>query len=326
MRVLITGMGGELGTRVANLVEADERFTEIHGIDAFPPRRRITRTSFHRIDPRDRRKIVQLVRDIDPELILHLGVYEPHARLASTPARLFTAASAVSTLGVAPSCPSLRHVIVRSGIEVYGRRRGGPTRPDEAAHPMPTNPWGRSLAHVEEVAFEAGQVASVPVTALRMAPVVGPSVPSPLGRYLRLPAVAVNPVVELPFQLLHQEDAASAVLAATHHEHDGPLNVVGSGAVAASQVVVRGRRVPIPTAGPGWRAAALGAEILGAPLPPHTRELLVRGAVADGARSLDVLDIDPRPTDDVIAQLYRWETVAHIGATASPGIARRATR
>ena len=326
MRVLITGMGGELGTRVANLVEDDARFTEIHGIAAVPPRRRLTRTSCHRIDPRDRRKIVQLVRDIDPELIIHLGVYEPHARVASTPARLFTAASAVSTLGVAPSCPSLRHIIVRSGIEVYGRRRGGPTRPDESAHPVPTTPWGRSLEHLEEVAFEAGQVTSVPVTSLRLAPVVGPSVPSPLGRYLRLPVVSVNPIVELPFQLLHQEDAAAAVLAATHHEHDGPLNVVGSGAVTASQAVVRGRRVPVPTAGLGWRVAAITSELLGAPLPPHTRELLVRGAVADGARALDVLDIRPRPTDDVIAQLYRWEAVARVDVARSPGIARRASR
>ena len=324
MRVLITGMGGELGTRVANLVEADPRFTDIHGIDAFPPRRRITRTSFHRIDPRDRRKIVQLVRDIDPELILHLGVYEPHARVASTPARLFTAASAVSTLGAASSGASLRHIVVRSGIEVYGRRRGGPTRPDESAEPVPTTPWGRSLAHVEEVAAEAGQVASVPVTSLRMAPVVGPSVPSPLGRYLRLPAVAVNPVVELPFQLLHQEDAAAAVLAATRNQHDGPLNVVGSGAVTASQAAVRGRRFPVPTAGWGWRAAAIASELLGAPRPPHTRELLVRGAVADGARALELLGIDPRPTDDVITQLYRWETVAHPEVARSPGIARRA--
>lgn len=325
MRVLITGMGGELGSRVANLMEADPRFTDIHGIDAFPPRRRITRTSFHRIDPRDRRRIVQLIREIDPEVIVHLGVYEPHARLGSTPARLYTAASAVSTLGVATSCPSLRHIVLRSGIEVYGRRRGGPTRPDETVHPHPTNPWGRSLEHMEEVGFEAGQVAGVPVTSLRMAPVVGPSVPSPLGRYLRLPAVSVNPLVELPFQLLHQEDAAAAVMAAAFADHDGPLNVVGSGAVTASQAVVRGRRLPIPTAGLGWRVAAIASEVLGAPLPPHTRELLVRGAVADGARALDVLGIEPRLTDDVITELYRWETVAHIDVARSPGTARRAS-
>ena len=41
MRVLITGMGGELGTRVANLLESDPGVDEILGMDWSPPRRRI---------------------------------------------------------------------------------------------------------------------------------------------------------------------------------------------------------------------------------------------------------------------------------------------
>ena len=316
MRILITGMGGELGTRVANLLEADPTFTEIIGIDSYPPRRRTTRADFHRVDPRDRRKAVRLVRDFDPELILHLGVYEPNARFEPTEARLGTAASAVSVLGAARSCPSLKGIVVRSGIEVYGRRRGAPSRPDEQAAVDPTSPFGASMAYVEQVAVEAGQLAGVPVTSLRCGPIVGPSVPSPLGRYLRLPVVAVSPLAELPFCLLHQEDAALAVVAAGLRGHDGPINVVGPGAVTASQAVLRGGRLPIPVFGPGWLLAAAAAELLGAPLPAHTRELLVRGGVADGALATDVLGLSPRPTDDVVAQLYQWATVAHITPAA----------
>ena len=310
MRVLITGMGGELGTRVANLLEADETWTEIMGMDGYPPRRRITRTAFHRVDPVDRRKAVHLVREFDPEVVVHLGVYEPNAHFDPTTARLGSAGSAASVLGAAASCPGLRAIVVRSGIEVYGRRRGAPTRPDESAPVDPTTPWGRSLAHAEAVAAEAGQLAGVPVTFVRCAPVVGPSFPSPLGRYLRLPVVAVSPLVELPFAVLHQEDAAHALLAAAHARHDGPLNVVGPGAVTASQAVRRGGRVPVPVLGPGWWAAAATAELLGAPLPPHTRELLTRGGVADGARARAVLGVEPRPTEDVVDQLYRWGEVA----------------
>lgn len=311
MRVLVTGMGGELGTRVVNQFEADPTITDICGLDAYPPRRRIRRVAFHRVEPRDRRRAVGIVRDFDPEVIVHLGVYEPNARLAPTPARLGTAASAVSVLGAAAQCPSLRAIVVRSGIEVYGRRRGAPTRPDEQAPLDPTSPFGRSLHHVEQVAAEAGQVASVPVTYLRCAPILGPSFPSPIGRYLRLPVVAVNPLVELPFALLHQEDAAGAIVAAASAAHDGPLNVVGPGAVTATQAALMGRRIPVPTAGPGWWLAARSAELLGAPLPPHAVELLVRGGVADGAEGVRVLGVQPRPTPDVVHELYRWSTVAH---------------
>ena len=35
--------------------------------------------------------------------------------------------------------------------------------------------------------------------------------------------------------MLHQDDAASALLAALRRPHDGPVNVVGGGAVTASQ-------------------------------------------------------------------------------------------
>ena len=311
MRVLVTGMGGELGTRVVNLFEADRSITEIAGIDAIPPRRRISRVAFYRIDPRDRRKAVQRVREFDPEVIVHLAIYEPNARVAPTTARLDTAASAVSVLGAAASCPSLRSIVVRSGIDVYGRRRGAPSRPDESTPLDPTSPFGASLAHVEQVAVEAGHVAGVPVTRLRCASILGPSYPSPIGRYLRLPAVAVNPLAELPFALLHQEDAAAAIVASLRLGYDGPLNVVGPGAVTATQAVLMGRRIPVPVMGPGWLLARGAAELLGAPLPVHAREVLVRGAVADGTTAAKVLGVTPRPTPEVVHQLYRWSSVEH---------------
>lgn len=309
MRVLITGMGGELGTRVTNLLEDNPRVTEILGLDVHPPRRRITRVDFHRVEPGDRRKAVRLVRDFDPEVLVHLGVYEPNAWSEPTPARLDTAASAVSVLGAASACPSLQAIVVRSGIEVYGRRRGAPTRPDESAPVDPTSPFGVSLAHVEQVAADAGRAAGVPVTAVRLATVVGPSFPSPLGRYLRLPVVPVDPLRELPFSLVHQEDAAHAVIAAAARRHHGPLNVVGPGAVVASQAALLGGHVPVPVFGPGWLLARAVAELLGAPLPAHTRELLVRGRTAAGAQACEVLGIEPRPTRDVVEQLHRWDAV-----------------
>jgi len=314
MRVLVTGMGGELGTRVVNLFEHDDSVTEICGIDAYPPRRRIHRVSFHRIDPVDRRRTVAVVREFDPEVIVHLGVYEPNARLAGAAAQRGTAASAVSVLGAASSCPSLRSIVVRSGIEVYGRGRGSVSRPDETVAVRPTSPFGNSLALVERVAREAAQAADVPVSFIRCAPIVGPSFPSPVGRYLRLPVVAVNPLAELPFSLLHQEDAAHAFVAAAGAAHDGPLNVCGTGAVTASQAVRIGRRVPLPVMGPGWWWASKAAELLGAPLPPHAQQMLVRGGVADSDRGRAVLGVEPRATRDVIEQLYRWEPVAMVSA------------
>jgi len=46
MRVLVTGMGGELGTRVAQLLEPRPEVDEIAGFDFMPPRRRLRLVSY----------------------------------------------------------------------------------------------------------------------------------------------------------------------------------------------------------------------------------------------------------------------------------------
>jgi UDP-glucose 4-epimerase len=210
MRVLITGMGAELGARVASLLEATRWATEIMGLDAEPPRRRLRRSEFHRIDPTDRRRTVAAVREFLPEVVIHIGIFEPNARVGPALAAERTAAGALHVIGAAAELPSLRAIVVRSGIEVYGRRRGAPLRPDEESPLDPTTGFGSSLVAVEDLARSAGHAAGVPVTLVRCATVVGPHVPSPLGRLLRLPTVPFAALADPPFALCHQDDAASS--------------------------------------------------------------------------------------------------------------------
>jgi UDP-glucose 4-epimerase len=321
MRILVSGMGGELGTRVTNLLEELGSVEAVVGFDLDPPRHRIPRAEFHRIDPRDRKGNVAVVRDFEPNVVVHLGVYEPNARFPAEDAREATHAAAISVLGAASQSPALERIVLRSGIEVYGRARNFATRPDESISPRPTDPFGRSLLELEAVAADAAQPADVPVTALRFAPLVGPHFPSPLGRYLRLPVVPVSAVSDLPFSLLHQEDAAQAIVAAVGADHDGPVNVVGAGAVTAVQACRLGGRVPVPVGGPLWTAARMAAELLGAPLPAHVHQLLVRGRTADGSLVGDALGITPsRTTLDVVKELYEWAPVTYLD-TSKPAAA-----
>ncbi|MEJ7582953.1 MAG: NAD-dependent epimerase/dehydratase family protein [Acidimicrobiales bacterium] len=311
-RVLVTGMGSELGTRVTNLLEGMAGVDAIVGIDRDPPRRRIPRAAFHRIDPRDELGTTQVVRDLEPTVLLHMGVYEPNASRAPAAARLASAAGARNALAAASRCSSLEHIVVRSGIEVYGRGRGQATRPDETVPARPTSGFGRSLLEVEQLARAAAHATDVPLTVLRLAPVVGPHVPSPLGRYLRLPVVGVSALSDLPFSLLHQEDAAVAVVSAFEVALDGIVNVVAPGAVTAVQAVRMGGRLPAPMLGPSWRLAGMFGELVGAPLPDHVRELLIRGRCADGGRAAE-LDLKPtHTTPAIVQQLYEWAEVLYL--------------
>lgn len=319
MRVLITGMGGQLGTQVARLLETRNDIEAISGFDIDPPRRRLSRATFVRLDPRDPDRVAAAVVAADPTVVIHCGIYEPHARIGPDAARIETAFGTANLVAALASCDHLESIVVRSGIEIYGRRRGGPMRPDEATVPLPTSGFGASLLDVEQQLAFVGAAMSVPVTSLRFAPLAGSHFPSPLGRYLKLKVIPVAAIADPTFALLHADDAADAIVAAIDCRPDGPVNVVAPGAVTVRQAVRLGRRVAMPIFGPvGWFTARLGTELASAPLPDHIQELLVRGRVADGGRAAEVLGMTPRrSTREVVTELYEQSNVIYLPAAIS---------
>jgi UDP-glucose 4-epimerase len=315
MRVLISGMASEVGTRLALRLEGNPAVESVVGFDADPPRRHLRSAEFWRVDPRDRQRLLARLRDLEPTVVVHLGVYEPNAMASGATALARNEHAAVTVLGALCETGSVERFIVRSGLEVYGRGRGAPTRPDEGAPIAPTTAFGRSLAAVERVAVEAGRAADAPVTTLRLAPLLGAHLPVPLGRFLRMPAVPVDPIGDLPFSAVHPADAVIAIERAMAAGNDGAGNIVSPGAVTPSQAVRLGGRVPVPVVGPGWRAAEILARLAGSPLPDHVRELLSRGRVADGGRAASDLDFVPaRSTIEVVQTLYDWDDVTWVAS------------
>ncbi len=308
-RVLVSGMGGELGSQVTLLLEDEPWVGRLMGVDLDPPRRRLKRAEFHRILPGERAKAVDLITRFDPHVVVHVAVWEPNARANGRDAADLTRRAALTVLGAAAECPSVETVVVRSGIEIYGRHRGSLTRPDESTAVAPTSAYGRSVAGVESVA-NGLRPFGIKVGAVRLAPVVGPHVPSPLGRLLRLPAVPFSALADPAFSVIEGSCAARALVAAAHRGLDEPVNVVAPGAVTARQALQRGRRVPVPLWGPEWVIARAASHVLGAPVPEHLLELMHRGRLADGRRAQELLGVTPRlSTGQVIDELYRWPSV-----------------
>lgn len=310
MRVLVTGMGGQLGTLVARRLERRDDVDAIVGIDLDPPRRRLHRAEFHWTRPGDSETVTRLVQSFDPTVVVHLGQYEPHARLVPDRADRSSRHATESLLDALACGGSLRSIVVRSGIEVYGRGRGAPTCPDETAPPAPTTAFGRRLFATEEAVAEFAADRKVPVCALRFAPIAGYHAPNPLSRLLKLQAVPVPALSERTFSLVHAQDAADIVVSAVTAGLDGPVNVVADGVVSAYQAVRMGGRVPVPTVGPGWTVAGRVYEFLGSPVPDHVREMLVRGRTADGGRCAELIGAGPRSsTREIVAEIYRQNPV-----------------
>ena len=204
---------------------------------------------------------------------------------------------------------------MRSGIEIYGRAHGAPTRPDESADVDPTCEYGEMLAGIERTANAIGRRIGVSVGAIRMGTVLGPHVPSPLGRVLRMPAVPFSVLADPPFAVVEDIVVARAFVAAAERRLAEPVNVVANGAITALQAARRGRRIPVPLVGPDWAIARAISGLLGAPIPDH-----VAGDVAPrparrqradgGAARVHVVDDHV----DVIDQLYEWPTVVRTPA------------
>ena len=64
----------------------------------------------------------------NPHVVVHVAVWEPYSRAAPATARQLTDDAATSILGAAAECRALESIIVRRGLEVYGRRRNSVTR------------------------------------------------------------------------------------------------------------------------------------------------------------------------------------------------------
>jgi len=314
-RVLVSGMGGDLGSRVAVQLEQEGWVGELVGIDVDPPRRRLHRADFHLISPVEHDRTVEVITAFDPHVVVHISVWEPHSRASPATARQLTDDAATSILGAAAECPALESVVVRSGIEVYGRAHGAPTRPDESADLDPTCDYGEMLAGIERTAASIGRRVGVSVGAIRMGTVLGPHVPSPLGRVLRMPAVPFSVLADPPFAVVEDVVVARAFVSAARRRLSEPVNVVANGAITALQAARRGRRIPVPLIGPEWAVAKAISQLLGAPIPDHVLEALHRGRLADNGRMAELLGFtSPTTTMDVIGALYEWPTVVRTPA------------
>ena len=314
-RVLITGMGGELGSLVASMAERADWAGDIMGFDVDPPRRMLTRSNFVRVDATEHDRIATLISEFDPHVLLHVGVWEPDARLATSEAESCTYDVAKAVFDAAHQSESLETVAVRSGIEIYGRSTYSP---DIAVESTPTDPnttYGRMCANIEERATDLRTSRGINVCTLRLAPVLGAHVPSPLGRLLRLPAIPYYGLGNPIFSVVEDHDAATAFMLAAQRDADGTANIVANGAISMLRATVIGRRVPLPSFGPAWWLAKNASTVAGAPMPDHVADLIQHGRLAASNEAAHLLRFAPRhSTTQVVHNLYNWPSIERIPA------------
>ncbi len=257
--VLITGVSRFLGSRLAGQLAADPRIERVIGVDTTPPSRvelaRLGRTEFVRADIRNP-LIGRVIAQADVDTVVHAAVTAtPRGSGGRTAMKELNVIGTMQLLAASQKSESVRRLVVRSTTAVYGSSPRDPAvfTEDMPAKAMPRGGYGKDAVEVEGyVRGFARRRQDIVVTVLRFANLVGPTVDSPLVRYLTLPVVPVAFGVDPRLQLLHEDDAVGVLRLAAESDRPGVFNVAGDGVLLLSQVLRRAGRpwlsIPAPTA------------------------------------------------------------------------------
>ncbi len=233
MRVAVTGVSGCLGQRLLALLDADDAVDSIVGLDVHEPARGARKLEFHRCDVTTA-DLKPYLEDVD--VIAHLAAFVgPSVDLATVrrvnvdaTRRLLEAASAVSAA----------RFVKASSAAIYGAWENNPVPLTDDA-PLRPNPGFAPALHdaeCERLVLEWAEAhPNATTVVLRIAPVVGAGIESLFANAAAgRPPVRVRGVDRL-VQVVHVDDAASALAFAVTGELAGVYNVAADGWLTASE-------------------------------------------------------------------------------------------
>ncbi|WP_432934264.1 NAD-dependent epimerase/dehydratase family protein [Microbispora sp. CA-135349] len=294
--VLVTGVSGHIGARVAIALAADPEVDRVIGVDTAPPPSPagedgavLGRTEFVRVALRSP-DLGKVIRDADVDTVVHLSLVSgPGVESGGRPA--MKEHNVIGTMQLLAACQrsaTVRRVVVRSTTAVYGSSPHAPavftedTMPVEASH----HGYAGDATEVETyVRGFARRRPDVTTTTLRFATLMGPTVDSPLTRYFSQPVLPTVLGFDPRLQFVHEDDAVEVLCRTSRADHPGVFNVAGDGVLLLSQCVRRTGRPVIPMPSPAFRLVsglARGARLVD--FSPEQLSLMSHGRAVDTTR------------------------------------------
>jgi UDP-glucose 4-epimerase len=244
-KVLITGIAGGLGRLLARRLLGHY---EVAGVDLAPWEGQPTGIRVHVVDLR-KKKFEEVVRTELPHAIVHMG-FVRHFRSEESTRHDVNVRGTKSLFDHCVHHGVQQLVVVSSGY-VYGAFAGNPFYVDED-QPLSASrsyPEIRDLVEVDTLASAfLWKHPHVRTCVLRPVSVLGPSVRSMMGEYLRRSWQPTLMGFDPMMQFVHEEDVSEAIALALQHGLQGVFNVAGPGAVPLHTAIreTGGRAVPLP--------------------------------------------------------------------------------
>jgi UDP-glucose 4-epimerase len=296
--VLVDGVAGCWGGRVAERLLAEPDLHVI-GLDTTPPKQG-SGIDFIQTDIRNP-LLADLLKEEQVDTYVHLAFIE-----SDRPNEAAFDFNVMGTMKVLSACAEagVKRVILRSSTLVYGAQPGNSAFLRED-HPLNAKRNFGSLRDQLEIETFCNSFRSqwpqVKLTLLRFAHILGPTVETPLARFLRddkAPTLfGFDPVV----QLIHEEDVVNALAHVTIFNVPGTYNVAASGAMPLFKLAGLAGKLSVPVLHP---FAYLGESVLGAQLTPIDFDYLRYACVGDLKRMREELEFEPTYTAEATVREF----------------------
>jgi len=245
--VVVTGISGNLGRTLTKLLHRTER---IVGLDRRPFPGAPKDVELFQLDLR-KKKAEDVFRIHEVKAVIHMGImHDP--RMSSEEHHSFNVVGTTRVLEAVAKF-GVKKVVVLSSANVYGPSPDNSNFLSEDAPLMAASRFSgvRDLIEVDMLAHGFfWRHPDIETVILRPVHILGPSIRNAPSNYLRLRHPWVLAGFDPMLQLIHQEDAARAMVEALRPGLKGVYNVVGPGEVPLSAVLRELGRTPIPVPHP----------------------------------------------------------------------------
>jgi UDP-glucose 4-epimerase len=252
-RVLITGVGSYLGTLLAARLEEDPEFEAVFGLDTRKPRFPLTRTEVIEADIRDP-EIAPLVARTEADTVVHNSIVrQPGPGMSPRAMHDINVIGSLQLLSACGQAPTIEAIVIRGSAGIYGAEPHAPQFFGEEMtrlFPLRTR-FQRDVAEIENY-FEthSRRYPNVTCTMLRYQPAIGRSLATQIGRYLSQPVCPTYLGFDPRIQLVHEDDALDALIAAIRRPVRGAVNVAATGTIGLARMIRLAGRKRAPIAGP----------------------------------------------------------------------------
>ncbi|MFC1997130.1 NAD-dependent epimerase/dehydratase family protein [Chloroflexota bacterium] len=235
IKILVTGVGGYWGEHVAQSL-AKQPFYHVMGLDTVAPKEPIPGLDFIQADICNP-LLVDLFKSEQVKIVCHLAFKE-----SIRPSESTFDHNVMGTMKVLGACveSGVEKIILRSSIAVYGAKALNSAYLTEEAPLAGSRAYGsiRDLLEIEAFCNGfRGQYPEKVLTVLRFANIIGPSVDSPMTKFLRERLSPSLLGFDPMMQLIHEDDVVNSILHSIENDFSGAYNVAAQDLLPLSKVI-----------------------------------------------------------------------------------------